>query len=402
MSGLLPRMRPAWFRGAPFHVDEAGGDYGRRWADHEYAGRDRPYAEPLGRAQRIWNITGYTLGPAHRFARALLLQACEQRATPGELIHPAIGVVLAVCRRVTWSETREVIGRSTLTMEFAEPGELEEPSAADDSAIGMEMAADALGIAAAEQLMNDFSVTATLTYVASNATYDVQTMAATLEDHRLPESGYEQASAAEAIDILYSQAPALVHDVPDLTRRTTKAFATTSNSGPPDHITDAMLNIANSYTSGASAQSVRAMIASEPARTRDERNKRAWQAFCRQQALREVGYAMTGVPILSQQQGEQLGARIKSAFETAEQVAADAGNDDVFLALIRLRGQIEANIRSRPGVPAMVVYRTLEPRNALVLAWEFYHDANRDLELVEVTNAINPAFMPMSGSVRAT
>ena len=127
------RLLPARFRGAVFYVDDAGGSYGRRFADHEYPDRDTPYAEDLGRAQRVWSITGYVIGPNFRFLRNALLRACERKG-PGTLYHPAIGSVQAVCRNVRWSEQREAGLRSTFTLEFAEPGELLEPAGMPDTA----------------------------------------------------------------------------------------------------------------------------------------------------------------------------------------------------------------------------------------------------------------------------
>jgi prophage DNA circulation protein len=405
MSGFLPRMRPASFRGCRFYVEDAGGDYGFRWVDHQYPDRHTPYAEPLGRAQRVWPITGYTLGPLHRIARNALLQACE-RGGVGELIHPAIGLVMAVNRRATWSEQREGIGRSIISLEFAEPGALEEPTGTPNSEMLIEAAADELGVAAGAAMQSSFNVGNTLSYVAENAGLDTQAMAVTLERHRVPADGYEQAPAVEAIDTLYQQGPALVYDPPQLRSRTETAFGTTSNTSDPATVVIAMLNIANNYRAGALAHDIAAAYATDPpgteypANERERRNQAAWQAYCRHQALREVGYAIPGAAITSQRQAERLRADITAAFDDAETVAANAGQDDLFIALIRLRAMIEANISSR-NLPRMVVYNTLLSQNALVMAWSFYHDANRDLELVDAVHAINPAFMPVAGIVKA-
>jgi prophage DNA circulation protein len=401
------KLRPAWYRGVRFYVEEAGGDYGRRFADHEYAGRDTPYAEPLGRRQRVWPVTGYTIGPTFRLARDALLRACERHGV-GELIHPAIGIVEAVCRRVAWSEQREAGLRCTFTLEFAEPGELEEPSATTDFDTVLELAADALGVAAAAAFTEMFGVTGALDYVSGNATADVQNLAATLENGRFPASGYPQAPAVEAIDQLYSEAPGLVFQPPLLCTRTEAAYATYSNAGEPVSIVAAMLELASEYQSGARAVDVRPLASDPPgtqytSRTRQARNQAAWQRYCRELALREVGYAMPGVPIGSYDEGMALIHRIIAAFDAAEIAAADGGFDAVFIALIRLRAAILADIRGRTQTQVpMVVYRTHTTSNALALAWKFYQDAYRDRELVQAVQAINPAFMPRVGRVKAT
>jgi prophage DNA circulation protein len=402
MSGsIYPRLRAASYRGAVFYVEEAGGDYGRRFADHEYPGRDTPYAEPLGRRQRVWPITGYTLGPFFRAARDDLLAACENDGI-GELIHPTLGIVDAVCRRITFSEQREARGRCVFAMEFAEPGELEEPASDLNTDMQIEGAADALGTASSAAFIDSFNVVGTLSYVATGAATDVQMLAATLGNLRMPASGYPQAPAAEAIGVLYDQAGGLVYQPPQLCSATEAAFAAFSNAGEPYAVGMGMLELAMGYTAGAQAVDVRLRVAQYPARTRNTMNQAAWQSYCRQQALREIGYCIPGVPIESRAEGLELLARVSAAFDAAETAAADVGADAVFIALIRLRSAIVSNIEARnaTNLPA-VIYQTQNTSNSLVLAWKFYRDAGRDLELVEAVQAINPAFMPRSGYVRA-
>lgn len=135
------------FRGVPFRCEFAAGEYGRRWADHEYPGRDTPFAEDMGRAQRVWRFAGYVLGPARHIQRDLLLAAC-QAPGPGTLVHPTIpGAVRAVCRSVAFTEERERGNLVTFTFEFAEAGVMREPTGFANLDIGVESASDSLGAA---------------------------------------------------------------------------------------------------------------------------------------------------------------------------------------------------------------------------------------------------------------
>jgi hypothetical protein len=407
MSGALPVLRPASYRGVVFYVESAGGEHGQRFADHIYPGRDTPYAEPLGRAQRVWPITGYVLGPAFRMVRDALIRAVE-RGGVGELVHPALGILEVNCRIITWTETRDARGRCTFQLEFAEPGSLEEPTGTPNAAVLVGAAADDLGVAAMAAFLDvpngGFSVTGTLSYVATDAQTDVQYMASTLETARMPAAGYDQAPVKEAIDNLRFQGPDLVFYPPQLAAMTQDAFAAFSNGGEPDVIGSAMLDIATSYQAGARAVDVSsfAYVPVYPASERKLINQRAWQSFCRQQALREVGYASPAFVIESYDEGMALIARVSDAFEAAELAAADAGLDNVFIALIRLRSTIIADIEARnAGNVPLVPYQTLRTENALLMAWRFYRDAGRNLELVEAVRARTPCFMPRSGLVKA-
>jgi DNA circularisation protein N-terminus len=430
-GSVLPILRPAYFRGVRFYVEEAGGEHGRRHADHEYAGRNRPYAEDLGRRQRTWPITGYVIGPYFRIERNALIAACEDLGV-GELVHPAIGVLLVVCRRFSWSEQREARGRAVFTLEFAEAGEIQEPSSEPNAQMLLEASADELGRAsndsftgatpgggttnpntrsyAAQAALSSvpsgaFDVTHSLNYVVSYAQTDVQVMAKTLEIARMPSRNYPQAPVAEAIASLFNDGPGLVFDPPALATMTADAFSAFADSGEPDLVASALLEIANTYEAGAKSTDVGTTtftyIPQYPASTRLAINQAAWQAFCRQCALREVGYLAPALTVESYEQGIKLATRVNEAFDAAEQAASVNNRDEVFAALIGLRARITTDIESRNASTApLTPYKTLRSQNAITLAWRLYQDVDRNIELVEATQAYTPCFLPTSGMVK--
>lgn len=429
MSGLIAlgvtvmgRLLPARFRGARFYVDSAGGTYGRRFADHQYPGRDKPFAEDLGREQRVWQITGYTIGPTFRIQRDMLLKACERKG-PGTLFHPAIGPVQAVCRRVQWNEARDAGLYCTFTLEFAEPGELAAPVSEAGTAQAIESAADALGEAASAAFESVFDVTNALSYVADFAGFDVQGVAVLLERMRKPLAGLDQSGITEALSSLYDTAHQLVHAPADLVAATADCFAQFSGAGDAVTAGLSMLTMATDYVSGQDevdvvppistvGSAVSGMAAASP-RAADPpgteysssaqltRNQGAWQRFVREQALREVGYLTPGMDIASYHQAERIMEAMQVAFDGAETAAADAGNDQVYIALIDLRGACMADIMARRGsLKPLVAYHMPRTTNAITMAWRFYHDANRDLELVDMVNAYTPAFMPIRGTIK--
>lgn len=147
LAGWITRLRPASFRGLVFYVENIEYQAGRRWADHEYPARNTPFAEDMGRAQRVWRITGYVIGDNYPDQRDRLVKACEQDG-PGELIHPTIGTVQAACRSLSTSEER-LRGRfCTLSFEFSEAGVVREPTDTADPDLAVEKASDNLSAAA--------------------------------------------------------------------------------------------------------------------------------------------------------------------------------------------------------------------------------------------------------------
>ena len=229
----------------------------------------------------------------------------------------------------------------------------------------------------------------------------------------------------EALESLYDEAAQLVHIPPELARRAAECFWYFSDSGEPYGVGMSMLTFASEYMAGAEYVDVVPPIAPFAARSmamatvkpqqyadppgteysssaRLARNQGAWQRFAREQALREVGYLTPAMNFTSYEDAERVMEAMTTAFDMAETAAADAGNDEVYIALIDLRGACMADIQSRRGslVP-LVNYQMPRITNAITMAWRFYQNANRDLELVEMVNAYTPAFMPARGKIRA-
>ena len=115
------RLLPASFRGAPFVVETHNVTGGRRVQQHEYPGRDRPFAEDLGRRARGFDIKGWIVGENYDFFRELLIVACE-RPEAGLLIHPYRGIHLVVCERYEISERTDEGGMCRVTLTLIESG----------------------------------------------------------------------------------------------------------------------------------------------------------------------------------------------------------------------------------------------------------------------------------------
>lgn len=113
----------ASFRGVAFRVDDAELEGGRRYAEHRAAQRVIPRMEDMGRSERRYSVTAYLTGDDSLEQRDRLIEVCENRGAPGDLVHPFYGVVLVLCEgfRVRESEQEGRIVR--LTMRFREADE---------------------------------------------------------------------------------------------------------------------------------------------------------------------------------------------------------------------------------------------------------------------------------------
>ena len=148
----------ASFRGAPFHVEEAEGmAAGRRWARHEYPGRDGPYLEDMGRRTKTFTIEAFIVGDDYADGRKRLIAACDMPGH-GELIHPYRGSLTVACEGCTLVErTRE--GRmARFALSFTEAGANQYPTSTSGTDDVTEAAATSAVAAAISEFVERFGL----------------------------------------------------------------------------------------------------------------------------------------------------------------------------------------------------------------------------------------------------
>ncbi|WP_022655550.1 DNA circularization protein [uncultured Desulfovibrio sp.] len=152
-------LRRASFRGTYFEVDDVDAAGGRRVVVHEYPLRDEPYSEDLGRRAREFSVRGYIIqGREYDYfqARADILAALEAYG-PGELVHPWHGEVSVVVDDYRLRESSEQGGLLELDIRFREAGQLENPTARADTALGVNTAAASVRQALKAQFLAVFA-----------------------------------------------------------------------------------------------------------------------------------------------------------------------------------------------------------------------------------------------------
>lgn len=158
----------ASFRGVPFTTEGASGSHGRRGTDHQFPGRDKPYAEDAGRRQRSWPVTGHIAGSDYLRDLAKMINASE-REGPGVLVHPYFGKMDVVCRDFSWTLSFSHGGLAEISFLAVEAGALENPSEAVSTADTVSEASSQL-LDAAEDDYGALDDVARSTYVAAQWT----------------------------------------------------------------------------------------------------------------------------------------------------------------------------------------------------------------------------------------
>ena len=95
---------------------------------------------------------------------------------------------------------------------------------------------------------------------------------------------------------------------------------------------------------------------------------------------------------------EQLIAYINNAFDTIEEATADAGDSNVYNAVVSMHASTtQYLLKVAQPLPRIINYQTGKPLPALVLAQMLYADPTRADELVAENHVIAPLFMPTIG-----
>lgn len=154
---LSEQLQPASFRGVPFEVEASGITVGRRTVVHEYPQRDRPYVEDMGRATRNITLQCFVVGSDYLEQAQALMHELEEPG-PGTLIHPWLGEMEVTITSVSELQFDQGLGVASVTITATEAGDLELPAVTADEDTEALEAADAVEKSAVDKFCEDFDL----------------------------------------------------------------------------------------------------------------------------------------------------------------------------------------------------------------------------------------------------
>ena len=164
MSAATDKLLPASFRGVKFFIEKAELSAGRRTQVHEYPLRDKPFVEDLGRATRTISITAFVIGSDFIEQAKALLEAVETPGS-GQLVHPWLGemkVTATAASKLSFDNRARI---ASISLTFTESGDLSFPSESKDKSMLSKMAADDLSISAIQNFVDSIDISAMSDYV---------------------------------------------------------------------------------------------------------------------------------------------------------------------------------------------------------------------------------------------
>lgn len=166
MSIRSEQLLPASFRGVPFEVTSGSLKAGRRTVVHEYPQRDKPYVEDLGKATRQITIEAFVVGDDY-IARGTALLAEIEKPGSGALIHPWLGEMTVTVTSVSELKFDTGLGTAYLTFVATEAGDLEFPATGADTQSAALEAADGLELSAVSKFVDSIDLSIVSEYIDS-------------------------------------------------------------------------------------------------------------------------------------------------------------------------------------------------------------------------------------------
>jgi len=383
MSSWRDKLRPASFRGVPFHVEGDDMTVGRRTETYEYPQRDKPFVQDFGRMAREMSFPAFVIGDDYMTRRDALIAAIEQKG-PGALVHPQYGTVsVAIKGGCHVTHSREENGMARIALSFVEAGDLAFPSAAPATESRVTLATSALSTAARASAAARISVAGLPEHVELSA---MARAAAALKAVQGAWGMVSPAGIIGSVQTLLRAPAAFANGIADLFVGVTGAdYASLLRGafGSLDLLT--RLPKRRSLTTDASATPAALQVAA---------NDAAIDTLLRTQLIITAADALAGMPSLPiADDAESLRDRIVAALD-AEASTAD---DDVFAAITALSVAVARDVSARARDSARL--RTITPRAVLpacVIAYDLYEDAARGDEIVARNRVRHPTFVQAS------
>ncbi|WP_050871066.1 DNA circularization protein [Yersinia enterocolitica] len=437
-------LHPASFRGVPFAVMTAEGVFGRRQAIHEYPYRNTAWIEDLGRATRRLTIRGFLIqssglytAPDVMTQRDSLIAACEM-PDAGTLVHPTLGEMTVSIpesglRLNEGAESGRVFEFTLTIIEsglrvFSITSSADAVSSIQSSWFGLATKSVATFIATVKGEIR--SVTQTIRTLKNTAAFWVNMVNSTTSEatnlgnvlrstlgrdrYGRYNHGTVGGSVSGATTSVSTQS-----DTTNLSALVAQKMAV-SVEGRASLVaaTDALTEAATVEGHANAALAVVNAILSSGASTLDlirmmqeltSINDDTFRPNPSDNSTAEASYQLiivlcAGAMVFaaSQYQPESYDdavdilTRVCDVVDDAALSAADSGNDEVYQALMELRGSIVTLLQQTGANLSRVdIVNFNRSLPALNLANRLYQDARRGDALVKMAAPVHPAFMPI-------
>ena len=359
---------------------------------HEFPQREDPYVDDLGRRARTFRFEGYVIGADYVAQKNALLSALEDKAGPGELVHPYYGRKRGICNGVSVRETIADGGVALFAIEFIEtPKQIASPTDSVDSASQVTVAADAGFTATDAEFQAAYSTTGQPSFAVKSLANDLVG-----RTRQLKSSLSAVTKTTQELAKLNQATQSLITNVSTLIRTPSSILTSFVNAidAIGDTVASAPRQILKALHAAYQLPPPPLAFGTTGTRVRERANQAALTAALRQVLAIQSARAIVQV---TYQTIEDATLDAADVIGMIDGEAAIAG-DEAYPALMQLRAMV---IRAVPGNAALARILTVERRTALpslLLAYQLYGSVDGESDVVARNNPQHPGFM--SGLLR--
>lgn len=395
-------LRPSSFRGVPFYVDAASGSGGRRLVTHEFPLRNAPAIEDLGKAANRYRIRAWVVGDTYLQNSNALLNALQENDTAGVFVHPWRGPINCRAGLISWHESKDQGGYCAFDIEFAvDNGGLPSPTQTVDTASTL-----LSGIASMLSLATAAYVTGSL--IASNPALLLGFAGGLL-------GGLSGTLLGLPVGVIggLAQAVAAIVQTPSSDAGTAAAVQSVFQSAAANAVTlatpvvtpdDPIVGVSPLLAPAADPSGGLAALATwgdalpTPVNTDQAAQQTAIQQLVQGQAVLAVLTVYAQIDWPSSNTATAARDQVQTMIDAQLDLAAATGADDLYRGWQALAGAAMQDLITRAqALPSLISYTTLSSQSSLILAWQWYQDADRADGLDLLNDAPDPMFMPLSG-----
>lgn len=357
MSDWLNRLSPASFRGVPFFlIEDPTAAVGRRRANHEYAGRDEPYSEDLGRKQRVYSFVGGVDG-SDFIDKANRLQDAFEQSGAGVLVHPYLGELNVIAeatftyqgRFASFQVTAEEAGTNVDPVGVVNTNSIVSSRVVSSRQSSTDAFANAYDVSGPE-------------FVRELTLQDMQQVLQSFGDDALSTFG-DLSSVIEQPQLLAESIFNGVSVVDQSRQR---------------------LSVINNLSAG------NAQFAKTPARQRIENNNQAVQQLVRQAVVIEESNALLDIDFETRADAQVKVNEVVAGLDTVSEQA----DDTVYRELVDLRVAVLQDMQARlPSLAQLETVNLVHMTPSLVAAYRYTGDAANEQQIVDRNRIAHPGFM---------
>lgn len=395
-----PELRRASFRGVSFEFTSSNITVGRRTQTFEYPQRDIPFTEDLGRSKRTITIDAFVSGADYITRMKRLIAACEKQGS-GRLVHPWLGT-LEVTPTTLSSPTFDTNRIASVKLMFVESGKLAFPNSFIDGSSLCVAAANKLLQVVSSEFTQNFDLSKVQDFVKNTVGLDAAEL---FSDSRI-ESICRIFETADDLATLANDAITLVGGSPaDLMNRVLDVLGLQSAASAVHAWTDVTnrlsLLVRDDNLNSAKPEAIASQTTSRKIEDSEGQIQSLVRGVMLANAVTAASYVGTdsdrtdeSAPVKTPAYDDLIRVR-NNLLEALDEEILKTTNNEVYEALYAARSAVYEVITQKAENQARLV--TFTPSSvtpALVLAYDYYGDSSRELEIVERNKIKHSGFVP--------